>query len=123
MEEVKHMFKPEFLNRIDDIIVFHALEEVHLKKITNLLCATFIKRVEKNLRIKLTVRDSIKKHIIEKGSDTKYGARPLKRAIQVELEDKMADEILSGRIQEGMSVSAGYSKGAVVFTPEVVETA
>ena len=122
MEEVKQIFRPEFLNRVDDIIVFHALEEAHLRKITNLLCMTFVKRVEKNLKIKLTVRESIKKHIVEKGSDSKYGARPLKRAIQVELEDKMADEILAGKIQEGMHVSVGYSKGAIVFMPEVIET-
>ena len=115
MDEVKQIFRPEFLNRIDEIVVFHALGENHLKQIVTLLCKGFSKRVKEQMNITLSLRDSAKKFIVEKGSDAKYGARPLKRAIQTELEDKLAEAILNGEIKEGDTVEAGLSKKEIKF--------
>ena len=89
MDEVKMIFRPEFLNRIDEVIVFHALEKKDMKQIVTLLCKEFTARVKRQLNISLTIRDSAKDLIVEKGTDAKYGARPLRRAMQTELEDKL----------------------------------
>ncbi len=94
MEEVKRMFKPEFLNRIDEIIVFHALNKEQMKKIVSILFKELSGRCERQLGIHLKVRDSVKMHIVETSYDVKYGARPLKRAIQTKIEDVLADEKL-----------------------------
>ena len=115
MDEVKMIFRPEFLNRIDDIIVFHLLDSTHMKKIVTLLCREFTKRVKSQMDITLSIRDSAKKHIVEKGTDAKYGARPLRRAMQTELEDKLAEAILNGDIKEGDIVEAGVSKKEIKF--------
>mgnify|MGYP002530214532 CR=1 FL=1 len=98
MEEVKQIFRPEFLNRIDEMIVFHTLDKENMKKIVSLLCNEFTGRLEKQMNIHLKLRNSAKELIVEKGTDTKYGARPLRRALQTELEDKLADAILNGDI-------------------------
>ncbi len=113
MDEVKMIFRPEFLNRIDEVIVFHALEKKDMKQIVTLLCKEFTTRVKKQLNITLTVRDSAKDLIVEKGTDAKYGARPLRRALQTELEDKLAEAILSGEIQAGDTVAVGVSKKSI----------
>ena len=115
MNEVKQIFKPEFLNRIDETIVFHALTKEHMKKIVTLMCRELSERVKKQLDIKLTIRSSVKDLIVEKGTDTKYGARPLRRAMQNILEDKMADAILNGEIQRGTEVEVGVSKKDIKF--------
>ncbi|WP_461811051.1 ATP-dependent Clp protease ATP-binding subunit [Faecalimonas sp.] len=115
MDEVKQLFKPEFLNRIDEIIVFHALNKEQMKKIVTLMCKELIERVQKQLNIKLVIRDSVKKEIVEKGTDLKYGARPLRRAMQNILEDKMADAILDGEIESGKQVEVGISKKEIKF--------
>lgn len=115
MEEVKRLFKPEFINRIDEIMVFHALNKENMQQIMNLLCSNLIKRCQSQLQIKLSVSNSLKAYIIEKYADYKMGARPLKRAIQSVVEDALAEEILSGRIKSGDSVLAGYRKEQVVF--------
>lgn len=115
MDEVKQLFKPEFLNRIDEIIVFHALNKEQMKKIVTLMCKELIERVQKQLNIKLVIRDSVKKEIVEKGTDLKYGARPLRRAMQNILEDKMADAILDGEIEAGKQVEVGMSKKEIKF--------
>ena len=115
MEEVKRLFRPEFLNRIDETIVFHALNGEHMKKIVGLMCAELVGRAKKQLDIKLTVRDSVKKYIVEKGTDVKYGARPLRRAMQTELEDKMAEAILNGEIARGMDVEVGILQKKIRF--------
>ena len=115
MDEVKMIFRPEFLNRIDEIIVFHALGEEHLKKIVSLMCREFTKRVKSQLDITLTLRDSAKKLIAEKGKDTKYGARPLRRAMQTELEDKLAEAILNGQVKSGEQIEAGVSGKEIKF--------
>ena len=118
MDEVKTIFRPEFLNRIDEIIVFHALNSTHMKQIVTLLCRAFTKRVKGQMNITLTMRDSAKKHIVEKGTDAKYGARPLKRAMQTELEDKLAEAILNGEVKEGDHVEVGLSKKEIKFYPK-----
>lgn len=115
MQEVKQLFRPEFLNRIDEIIVFHALNDEHMKKIVGLMCRELVERAKEQLDIKVTIRDSVKKYIVEKGSDAKYGARPLRRAVQTELEDKMAEAILNGEIVRGMDVEIGISKKEIKF--------
>ena len=115
MGEVKQIFKPEFLNRIDEIIVFHSLNKDHMKQILNLMCRTFIHRVKEQLDITLVIRDSVKKEIVEKGTDAKYGARPLRRAMQNILEDKMADAYLNGEIRSGTKVEAGIHKDEIKF--------
>lgn len=116
MEEVKRLFRPEFLNRIDETIVFHALNEEHMKKIVGLMCKELASRVETQLNIKLTIRDSVKKFIVEKGTDKKYGARPLRRALQTELEDKLAEAILEGSVKSDSKVAVSISKGEIKFT-------
>lgn len=118
MDEVKMIFRPEFLNRIDETIVFHALDKTHMKKIVTLLCRDFTKRLENQLDIRLTLRESAKNLIVEKGTDAKYGARPLRRALQTELEDKLADAILNGEIKAGDHVEAGVSKKEIRFIIE-----
>ncbi len=115
MDEVKQTFRPEFLNRIDEIIVFHALNTTHMKQIVTILCNTFTKRVKEQMDITLTLRDSAKKYIVEKGTDAKYGARPLRRALQTELEDKLAEAILNGEVKEGDVIEAGISKKEIKF--------
>ena len=121
MDEVKQLFRPEFLNRIDEIIVFHALSAENLKKIAGLLCKEFAVRVQSQLNIQLHIRDSVKKHIVEVGTDTKYGARPLRRAVQNELEDKMAEAILAGEIHSDMEVDISFSKKQIKFLPKVTK--
>lgn len=116
MEEVKRLFKPEFLNRIDEVIVFHQLTGTDMKQIINLLSGSLIKRCREQMDIRLTLTAALKDHIVEKYSDLKMGARPLKRAIQTQIEDALAEEILSGRIGSGDSVSAGFREGKVTFS-------
>lgn len=115
MEEVKRMFKPEFINRIDDIIVFKALSKQDVKGICGLLLKELKKRVQKQMDISLSYGDTVKNYIFDKGYDKKYGARPLKRSIQNEIEDNLAEEILSGKIVAGDKVSLAVSDGKVVF--------
>ena len=116
MEEVKRLFRPEFLNRIDETIVFHALNEEHMKKIVGLMCRELTERVKVQLGITLSIKDSAKKYIVEKGTDKKYGARPLRRAIQNELEDKLAEAILDGTVKAGSIVDVSYVKAGMKFT-------
>ncbi len=115
MDEVKMIFRPEFLNRIDEIIVFHALDKTHMKKIVTLLCRDLAKRLEEQMDIRLTLRGSAKALIVEKGTDAKYGARPLRRALQTELEDKLAEAILNGEVKPGDHVEAGTVKKEIRF--------
>ena len=116
MEEVKRLFRPEFLNRIDETIVFHSLNEEHMKKIVGLMCKELALRVKAQLDIDLMIRDSAKKFIVEKGTDKKYGARPLRRAIQNELEDKLAEAILAEEVKAGTEVNVSATKKAIQFT-------
>ena len=115
MEEVRHIFKPEFLNRIDEIIVFHALNKEHMKKIVTLMTRSLVKRCADQLGITLNIRDSVKKYIVEEAYDPKYGARPLRRMIQTKLEDALAEEILDGKIKAGDTVDVGVRSKEVSF--------
>ena len=115
MEEVKRIFKPEFLNRIDDIIVFHTLKDEHLKKIVGLLQKELSKRCKEQMGIELLFRSTVKNLIIEVGKDEKYGARPLKRAMQTKIEDALTDEILSGNVKAGDIVSVGVHNKKCTF--------
>ena len=115
MEEVKRMFKPEFINRIDDIIVFRALQKEDVKGICALMLKELKDRVKKQMDISLSYGDTLKNYIFEKGYDKKYGARPLKRAIQNEVEDKLAEEILARKIVSGDAVSIAVKDNIVAF--------
>lgn len=115
MEEVKKLFKPEFINRIDEIMVFQPLGKEEMHEIVNLLCRVLAKRCKQQMQIRLIVSASLKEHIVKKYSDEKMGARPLKRAIQSVIEDRLAEEILSGKLKPGDTVTAGYRKEQVVL--------
>ncbi len=115
MEEVKRLFKPEFINRIDEIMVFHPLNQENMKEILALLAGNLIKRCKEQMNIRLTLTPALKEFIVEKYADLKMGARPLKRAIQTVIEDALAEEILSGKVKAGDTVSAGIKDTRVVF--------
>jgi len=101
MEEVKQMFKPEFLNRIDETIVFHQLTKEDLKEILDILLKEINSRLDEQMQMNLRLTDKAKEFLIDKGYDKKYGARPLKRALQNEIEDRLAEQILFGNIKQG----------------------
>ncbi len=115
MEEVKKIFKPEFINRIDEIIVFHQLSKDNMKSIVSLLASNLSKRCEEQLQIKLKFSPALKEYLVEKHSDKKMGARPLKRAIQSLVEDALAEEILRGNVKPGDMVTAGIKDEKVTF--------
>lgn len=116
MEEVRRIFKPEFLNRIDEILVFHMLNKQQIRQIVTILLNKLQKRCKEQLDIELIVRSSVKDYLAESGYDSKYGARPLKRAVQNKIEDKMAEEILEGRIHRGDKVIVSISKKDIKFS-------
>ena len=116
MAEVKRMFKPEFLNRIDDIIVFHQLNKEHMKNIASIMLASILKRTKEQTGITLEISPEATSLLIEKGYDEKYGARPLRRTIQNMLEDKLAEEILDGSIKGGEDVLVGASEDILTFS-------
>jgi ATP-dependent Clp protease ATP-binding subunit ClpC len=115
MEEVKRLFKPEFINRIDEIIVFHPLTKDEMKEIVGLLTKQLSRRMEEQLGMKLEITPALKEHLVEKHSDAKMGARPLKRAIQTVVEDGLAEEILTKKLGAGSHIVAGFSGGKVTF--------
>jgi ATP-dependent Clp protease ATP-binding subunit ClpC len=116
MEEVRRIFKPEFLNRIDEILVFHTLGKTEIKQIVTILLKKLQKRCREQLEIELVVRDSVKDYLTESGFDSKYGARPLKRAIQSKIEDAMAEEILEGKVHRGNKVIVSMYKKDIKFS-------
>ena len=116
MEEVRRIFKPEFLNRIDEILVFHMLNKQQIRQIVTILVNKLQKRCKEQLDIELIVRSSVKDYLAESGYDSKYGARPLKRAVQNKIEDKMAEEILEGNIHRGDKVIVSISKKDIKFS-------
>ena len=115
MEEVRRIFKPEFLNRIDETIVFHTLSKEDMKKIVTLLSRTLIERCQNQMGIILHINGSVKSYIVETAYEPKYGARPLRRKIQNELEDRLAEEILAGRVKAGDQVEVTMRKKEVAF--------
>ena len=117
MEEVRRLFKPEFLNRIDEIMVFHPLKKPEIRKIVNILLKNLEKRCAEQMGIQLKITDSVRDYLAESGFDSKYGARPLRRAIQNKLEDPMANEILEGRIRTGDTVKVQLHQKKICFIP------
>ena len=115
MDEVKKLFKPEFINRIDDIIVFKTLEKKEMLQIVQLLSENLAARCMKQMQIKLQFSSALKEHLVEKYADYKMGARPLKRAIQNQVEDLLAEKILEGKIHAGDKVLVGFRKGEISF--------
>ena len=104
MGEVKRLFKPEFLNRIDETTVFHPLNQDHMKEIVSIMLRGIIKRTARQMDLKLTVEEDASAFLVEKGYDEKYGARPLRRTIQNLLEDKLAEAVLDGTVKVGDEV-------------------
>ena len=118
MEEVRRIFKPEFLNRIDETIVFRALNKDDMKQIAGLMTKELAKRCETQLGITLVVRDAAKQYIVDKAYDPKYGARPLRRKIQDEIEDPLAEKLLDGSIRRGDEVIVTTKKNAIFLEPK-----
>ena len=116
MDEVKRLFKPEFLNRIDEIIVFHQLSKDHIKGIADIMLSTIGKRSKDQLGIELTVTDEAREYLIDKGYDEKYGARPLRRTIQNQIEDKLSEELLEGHIKKDDEVLVTRDGEGLKFT-------
>ena len=116
MDEVKKMFKPEFINRIDDIMVFHALTKDDMNEIVTLLSKNLIDRCKDQMNIDLNISHAVKKYIVDKHTNLKMGARPLKRAIQTEIEDALAEQILSKIIKPGDKVKVGLKDKKILFT-------
>ena len=115
MDEIKTIFKPEFLNRIDDIIVFHPLEQEEITRIVRLLTDVMAKRVKENMNITVSFTKKAIEKIAEEGYDKAYGARPLRRAIQSKIEDAFAEEYLLGNIKAGDKVSIGLKTNGFSF--------
>lgn len=116
MEEVKRIFKPEFLNRIDETIVFRSLNKEDMKQIVSIMTRSLVERCKTQMDIDLTIRDAVKKHLVDVSFDPKYGARPLRRRIQIDLEDPLAEHILAGDVKKGSKVVVTMKKGQIVFT-------
>ena len=116
LEEVKMMFRPEFLNRIDEILVFHSLTREDMQKIVEILLKDLTDRCSTQLGIDLKISQSVKDNLIDKSFDNKYGARPLRRAIQNRMEDSLSEEILGGKIKRGDHVSCSLKDDAIVFS-------
>lgn len=115
MEEVKLMFRPEFLNRIDDIIVFHTLSESEVKSIVSLMLKNLAKQVKEQMDIALSFTSSLKTYLAKESYDKKFGARPLRRMIQNKVEDMLAEEVLAEKVKAGDKVTVGYKSNKVAF--------
>jgi len=114
MDEVKKIFKPEFINRIDEIIVFHSLTKEDIKSIVTIMISTIAKRCKSQMNMELEISQAVVDHLAEVGFDPKYGARPLRRSIQTNIEDKLAEAILAGTIKEGDMVIIEYLDNEIV---------
>ena len=110
MDEVKKIFKPEFINRIDEVLVFHMLTKENLKEIVRILLRNLSSRTNAQMRINLSVSEKAVEHIADKGFDKNYGARPIRRAIQTEIEDLLADKLLAGEVKAGEKVNVDYDE-------------
>ena len=116
MDEVKRLFKPEFINRIDEIIVFHALNKEQIGSIVDIMIAKVNKRIMEQMKISIELNDEAKKYIVDKGYDEKYGARPLRRTIQNDIEDALAEKILEGTVKQGNRVLVSVKDGKLHFS-------
>ncbi|WP_105614539.1 ATP-dependent Clp protease ATP-binding subunit [Vallitalea okinawensis] len=115
MDEVKRLFRPEFLNRIDELIVFHPLTKENIQEIVDILFKQLAKRVQQNLGIQLELTEKAQEFLADEGFDKVYGARPLKRAMQAQIEDQLAERILDGEVREGQRVRIGIRNGRLIF--------
>lgn len=115
MDEVKHLFKPEFLNRIDETIVFHTLTKENVKDIADIMLKTICERIKEQLGVETVVSEAVRNHLAEKGFDENYGARPLRRVIQNEIEDAMAEEYLDGKFVQGDTVVLEMNENHIKF--------
>ena len=115
MEEVRRTYRPEFINRIDQILVFKPLSKEEIEEIVSLLLKELQNRCKNQLEIELSFRPSVKERIAKKGFDSKYGARPLKREIQTQIEDGLAEEILSGHVKKGDHVTVTVKDDRIAF--------
>ncbi len=116
MDEVKRMFRPEFINRIDEVIVFHPLSKKEVRNIVNIMLKNLDKQVFEQMGIRLKYSNPLRDMLSSESYDKKYGARPLRRMIQQRIEDALADEVLADKISEGDVVNVGYKNGNVIFT-------
>lgn len=115
MDEVKRIFKPEFINRIDEIIVFHTLGKEQIGQIVDIMMQTVNKRTLEQMKLSIELDEQAKNYLVEKGYDSKYGARPLRRAIQNEIEDPLAEQILQGKAGQGSRVKVTVKDGKLHF--------
>ncbi len=115
VDEVKKTFRPEFLNRIDEIIVFHPLAQDHIKQIVSIMMSQLDKRIQKNIGITIEATDAAVQYLAAEGFDEAYGARPLRRAIQSKVEDQLAEQVLEGKIKESQTVVIDVSNNALTF--------
>jgi ATP-dependent Clp protease ATP-binding subunit ClpB len=115
-DELRRFFRPEFLNRIDEIVVFHALRTEHMRRIVEIQMERLRKRLAER-HITLELSDAAKEHLVRSGYEPDFGARPLKRAIQREIETRLAKALLEGQVRDGQTVIAGVERGEIVFTP------
>ncbi|MFW5646021.1 MAG: ATP-dependent Clp protease ATP-binding subunit [Acetivibrio ethanolgignens] len=116
MEEVKRLFKPEFINRIDEIMVFHPLTKENIREIVSIMLKNISKRTQSQMNITLKPTAGTIDYLVEKGYDQKYGARPLRRAIQTQIEDKLAEAVLEGNVKSGDTVSVRLKGKEIVFS-------
>ena len=123
MDEAKKAFRPEFLNRLDDVIVFHALDKQALMKILDLEIGKVVERLEKK-DINLVLDEKARDFLVEKGHDPEYGARPMRRAVERFMEDPLAEEILRGKLVEGQPIQVSADEDKLTFTQKsAAETA
>jgi len=115
MDEVKRLFRPEFLNRIDELIVFHSLTKENIREIVGIMINQVAVRLTKNVGIELEVTDSAKDFLAKEGFDEAYGARPLRRAIQSKVEDKLAEELLDNKVKYGDKVTVDIKDDELIF--------
>ncbi len=121
MEEVRHIFKPEFINRVDEMIVFHVLNKENIHSITEIMLANFVKRVKEQMDMDVRISEEVASHVAEKGFDRDYGARPIRRALQTEVEDVLAEAVLGGEVRMGDAVEIGMCDGRAVVTARCVD--
>ena len=116
MDEVKHIFKPEFINRIDEIIVFHPLTKEDVKKIVSIMIQNMNKRTKEQMDITIKASSNVLEFLAESNYDSAYGARPLRRAIQNKVEDKLAEAVLEGKVKSGNTVTMRMREKEIKFS-------
>jgi ATP-dependent Clp protease ATP-binding subunit ClpC len=115
MDEIRRLFKPEFLNRIDEIMVFHPLEKAEVRQIADIMLGAIRDRIASQLKVTVLISDEVRDHLADAGYDPNYGARPLRRAIQNEVEDPMAEAYLAGQFGRGDTVELCMKEGKIDF--------